>query len=55
RHLARLRVIAEHINRRLKIFRILGEQYRNRRRRFGFRFNLIAAIVNIELLRSQSA
>jgi hypothetical protein len=52
RNLARLRVIAEHVNRRLKIFRILGERYRNRRKRFALRFNLIAAIVNIELLRS---
>lgn len=49
RALARLRVIAEHINRRLKIFRILGERYRNRRKRFGLRFNLIAAILNFEL------
>ncbi len=54
RNLARLRVVAEHMNRRLKIFRILAERYRNRRKRFGLRFNLIAAIVNIELLRSQS-
>lgn len=49
RLLARLRVVAEHVNRRLKIFRILAERYRNRRRRFGLRFNLIAAIVNFEL------
>lgn len=49
RNLARLRVVAEHVNRKLKIFRILGERYRNRRRRFGLRFNLIAAIVNFEL------
>jgi len=54
RNLARLRVIVEHMNRRLKIFRILGERYRNRRKRFGLRFNLIAALVNIELLRSQA-
>jgi hypothetical protein len=53
RNLARLRVVAEHVNRRLKIFRILGERYRNRRKRFALRFNLIAAIVNVELLRSQ--
>lgn len=49
RVLARLRVVAEHLNRRLKIFRILAERYRNRRRRFGLRFNLIAAIINFEL------
>ncbi len=47
--LARLRVVAEHINRHLKIFRILAERYRNRRKRFGLRFNLIAAIINFEL------
>jgi hypothetical protein len=34
--------------RRLKIFRILSERYRNRRKRFGLRFNLIAAIYNHE-------
>jgi hypothetical protein len=49
RNLARLRVVAEHVNRRLKIFRILNERYRNRRKRFGLRFNLIAALVNLEL------
>lgn len=49
--LASLRIVAEHTNRRLKIWRILAERYRNRRRRFGLRFNLIAAIVNIEIAR----
>jgi len=38
-------VVAEPVNRQLKIFRILAERYRNRRKRFGLRFNLIAAIV----------
>ena len=49
RLLAQLRVVAEHVNRRLKIFRLLAERYRNRRRRFGLRFNLIAALINFEL------
>ncbi len=39
----------EHVNRRLKIFRILSERYRNRRKRFGLRFNLIAGLYNYEL------
>lgn len=52
RHLARLRVIGEHINRRFKIFRILAERYRNRRKRFGLRFNLIAGLLNDELSRN---
>ena len=49
RELARQRVVAEHINRQLKIFRILAERYRNRGRRFGLRCNLIAALYNFEL------
>lgn len=41
-----IRIVIEHINRQLKTFRILGERYRNRRKRFGLRINLIAALVN---------
>lgn len=48
RQLARERVCIEHVNRRLKVFRILSERYRNRRRRFGLRCNLIAALYNFE-------
>ena len=49
RELNRLRVAIEHVNRRLKIFKILSYQYRNRHRRFGLRANLIAGIYNYEL------
>jgi transposase len=49
RALSRKRIFVENIIRRLKIFRILSERYRNRRKRFGLRFNLIAAICNMEL------
>jgi hypothetical protein len=49
RLLNRLRVVVEHVNRRLKIFRILSSSYRNRHRRFGLRANLIAGIYNYEL------
>ena len=48
RTIARQRIGCEHSIRRLKVFRILSERYRNRRRRFGLRFNLIAAICNLE-------
>ena len=48
RKLARLRIFVEHVIRRLKVFRLLSERYRNRRKRFGLRFNLIAAIYNFE-------
>ncbi len=33
----------------IKRFRIVAERYRNRRRRFGLRFTLIAGICNFEL------
>lgn len=49
RNLAQRRVVIEQVNRCLKIFRILAERYRNRRRRFGLRCNLIAALYNYEL------
>lgn len=49
RELARRRVVVEHVIRRLKIFRILAERYRNRRQRFSLRFNLIAGLYNFEL------
>jgi transposase len=49
RALARRRILIEHIFRKLKVFRILSERYRNRRKRFAVRFNLIAAIYNLEL------
>ncbi len=49
RQLNRLRIVVEHVNRRLKIFKILSLTYRNRHRRFGLRSNLIAGIYNYEL------
>ena len=49
RELASRRVVVEHVIRSLKIFRILAERYRNRRRRFSLRFNLIAGLYNYEL------
>lgn len=49
RELARLRISVENVIRHLKIFRIVAERYRNRRRRFALRFNLIAGLYNYEL------
>ena len=43
------RVLVENVIRTLKIFRILAERYRNRRKKFGLRLNLIAAICNLQL------
>lgn len=42
------RIVVEHVIGKVKVFRILSERYRNRRKRFGLRFNLIAAIYNMQ-------
>lgn len=55
RELAKERIGIEHVNRRFKIFRILGQRYRNRRRRYGLRCNLIAALYNFELAQTALA
>ena len=49
RQLSKRRIYCEHVIGKLKIFRILKERYRNRRKRFGLRFNLIASIYNLSL------
>lgn len=47
--LAKLRLSIENVNCKLKVFKILSERYRSRRRRFGLRFNLISGFYNFEL------
>jgi IS5 family transposase len=49
REQAKVRIKVEHVIRLLKVFRILSSRYRNRRKRFGLRVNLIAGIYNYEL------
>jgi hypothetical protein len=49
RVLASRRVVGEHVIGKLKVFRILAEKYRNRRRRFGLRLNLLASLYNLDL------
>lgn len=49
-HLASKRIFIEHIFRRLKVFRILKDTYRHRRKRFALRLHLIAALYNFDLL-----
>lgn len=48
--LSKERVLNENVIGSLKRFKILSDRYRNRRKRFGLRFNLIAGIYNLELL-----
>lgn len=50
RELARQRIVCEHVIGKLKVFKILADRYRNRRRRFGLRVHLLAALYNLDLL-----
>ena len=47
--LSRERVVNENVIGMLKRFKIISDRYRNRRKRFSLRFNLIAGIYNLEL------
>ena len=49
RKLASDRVVNENVIGMLKRFKIIADKYRNRRKRFGLRFNLIAGLYNWEL------
>jgi len=46
------RIFVEHVIGKVKIFKIVSDRYRNRRRRFSLRFNLIAGLYNYELASS---
>ena len=43
------RALNEHVIGRLKRFKVISERYRNRRKRFSLRFNLLAGIYNYEV------
>ena len=49
REQSRKRILIENILGSLKRFKIISDRYRNHRKRFSLRFNLIAAIYNLEL------
>ena len=49
KRLSSSRVLNENVIGMLKRFKIIADKYRNRRRRFGLRFNLISGIYNWEL------
>lgn len=49
KELSRDRVLNENVIGTVKRFKIVADRYRNRRKRFGLRFNLIAGICNFEL------
>ena len=50
RQLVSERVLNENVSGVIKRFKIIADRYRNRRKRFALRFNLIAGIYNFELL-----
>lgn len=46
--LSRIRVKAENVLAQIKVFRILSDRYRNKRRRYSIKFKIIAGIVNLK-------
>ena len=49
RDLSRKRIKVENVIREVKIFKILSETYRNRRRNHGIKTNIVAGIVNMKV------
>lgn len=47
--LSSLRICIEHVNRRIKRFKIFGSRYRNKRKRHGLRISLLCGIYNFEI------
>ena len=53
-NLSSKRIIVEQINAKIKVFKITKYPYRNRRKKFGLRMNLICAIINLDSAPIQS-
>jgi len=49
RAISSARVLNENVIGSLKRFHIIADKYRNRRKRFALRFNLIAGVYNYEI------
>ena len=48
RQKASARICVEHENAKIKTFQMLTQKYRNRRKRFNLRFNLICGLINFD-------
>jgi hypothetical protein len=48
-NLSKTRVTVEHVIGKIKVFRILAERYRNRRKNYDIRMKIICGIFNFEL------
>lgn len=46
--LSRFRIVVEHIFGDIKTFKIMADRYRNKRKRYAVKFNIIAGIVNLK-------
>ncbi len=42
------RIYVEHVNAKIKTFQIFTQKYRNRRKQFNLRFNLICGLINFD-------
>jgi hypothetical protein len=48
RRISRDRILVENVNAKFKVFKIMANKYRNRRKRHALRANLICGIINFE-------
>jgi hypothetical protein len=48
KRLSQERILIENVNAKIKVFKIVANKYRNRRKRFGLRMALICGIINYE-------
>jgi len=48
RRISRERILIENINAKIKVFKIMANKYRNRRKRHSLRTNLICGIINAD-------
>ena len=42
------RIFVEHVNAKIKTFQIIKQKYRNRRKRYNLRVNLICGLINFD-------
>lgn len=50
REMAKIRIEVEHFNAKFKTFKIIAHPYRNRKKRFELRAELICGIINHEMM-----
>jgi len=48
RRISRERILIENVNAKIKVFKIMANKYRNRRKRHDLRINLICGIINAD-------